>query len=116
MSERQTIETISINTEPISLNLMYRGRRFLTQRGKDTKKDLALEFQLGYKGDLMTEDVCLNVFFYFKDNRKRDIDSHLKALLDSMSGIVYIDDSQINELHVFKEVDKADPRVIIQIL
>jgi len=116
MSEQQMIQTILLDTEPVSLNLMYRGRRFLTQRGKDIKNSFSWEFKEKYRGEIIEGDVCLNVFFYFKDNRKRDIDSHLKALLDSMSGIVYIDDSQINELHVFKEVDKADPRVIIQIL
>ena len=107
---------ITISTEPVSLNLMYRGRRFLTTRGKNTKQDMELEFQTQYKAGIIEGDVTLNVLFYFKDNRKRDIDSHLKALLDSMSGIVYEDDSQVNELHVFKEVDKKNPRVVVQIL
>lgn len=107
---------ITLSTEPISLNSMYRGRRFLTTKGKSTKQYMELEFQTQYKGDLLDGDVTLNVLFYFKDNRKRDIDSHLKALLDSMSGIVYQDDSQVNELHVFKEVDKKNPRVVVQIL
>ena len=110
------MKNILIHTEPISLNLMYRGRRFLTQRAKDTKRFMSLEFQTQYKGDIMEGDVCLNVLFYFKDKRKRDIDSHLKALLDSMSGIVYKDDSQVNELHVYKQVDKENPRVEISIL
>lgn len=65
---------------------------------------------------LIEEDVALNVMFYFKDERKRDIDSHLKCLLDSMTGIIYRDDSQITELHVFKEVDKKNPRTVVQIL
>jgi len=110
------MKNILISTEPVSLNLMYRGRRFLTKRGKDTKQSMELEFMSQYKGDIQEGEVCLNVMFYFKDNRKRDIDSHLKALLDSMSGIVYEDDSQVNELHVFKEIDKDNPRTIVQIL
>ena len=54
--------------------------------------------------------------FYYGDKRKRDIDAYLKILLDAMSGIVYADDSQINEMHLFKEVDVENPRTIIQIL
>lgn len=63
-----------------------------------------------------TGDVTLNVMFYYGDNRKRDIDAYLKILLDSMSGIVYEDDCQVTELHAFKEVDKENPRTVIQVL
>lgn len=54
--------------------------------------------------------------FYYGDNRKRDIDAYLKILLDAMSEIVYEDDSQITEMHLFKEVDIANPRTVIQVL
>jgi len=111
------MKTITLLTEPISLNLMYRGRRFSTPRGKTTKRGMQGEIltQASNIG-LIEEDVALNVMFYFKDERKRDIDSHLKCLLDSMTGIIYRDDSQITELHVFKEVDKKNPRTVVQIL
>lgn len=96
---------------------MYRGRRFLTKEGKDTKQSMELEFMSWWQGQEPLEgDVCVNVIFYFPDNRRRDMDAHLKALQDSMSGIVYHDDSQINELHVFKYVDKDNPRVEVSIL
>ena len=45
------MSSILLNTEPISLNLMYRGRRFLTKRGKDTKESMSWEFKEQYKGD-----------------------------------------------------------------
>lgn len=95
---------------------MYRGRRFWTKRGKDTKLGMQSEIAVQSKNEPITGDVVLNVLFYFKDNRKRDIDSHLKCLLDAMTGIVYEDDSQITELHIFKEIDRKNPRVEIQVL
>ena len=58
----------------------------------------------------------LNIIFYYVYNRKRDIDAYLKILLDAMSEIVYADDSQINEMHLFKEVDVENPRTVIQVL
>ena len=88
----------------------------MTKRGKDTKESMSWEFREQFKGEIIESDVCLNVLFYFKDKRKRDIDSHLKALLDSMSGIVYLDDSQVTELHVYKEIDVDNPRVEVSIL
>lgn len=110
------MKSILLTTEPISLNNMYRGRRFLTQRGKDTKASMQLEFQSQYKDIIIEGDVCLNVIFYFKNKIRRDIDSHLKALLDSMTGIVYNDDSQVTELHVYKYVDSKNPRVEVSIV
>jgi len=74
------------------------------------------EFSLWWKDKPLVGDVCMNVIFYFPDNRKRDMDTHLKALQDSMTGIVYEDDSQINEMHVFKCIDKENPRVEVSIL
>ena len=108
--------SILFNTEPISLNSMYRGRRYLNQRGKAAKLGMELECRNQYKAEMRTDDVCVNVIFYFKDNHRRDIDSHLKALLDSMTGIVYEDDSQVNELHVYKYVDKKNPRVEVSVV
>lgn len=105
-----------IKTPPVSTNHMYRGRRFLTKDGKASKSTMALEIAVQGKFALTEDDIALNVLFYFPDNRRRDIDGYLKALLDVMTGIVYKDDSQINELHIFKEVDKENPRTIVQIL
>lgn len=110
------MKNITITTPAISLNTMYRGRRFLTKDGKSTKEAMQYEFSSAWDKEVIEGDVALNVIFYFPDNRKRDCDSHLKALLDSMSGIVYKDDSQITELHVYKIVDKDNPRTIVSVL
>lgn len=91
-------------TSPISVNALYTGRRFLTQKGQTIKDSMAWEFKGQYKGQKMLEgDLALTIHFFFKDKRK-DIDSCVKALLDSMQGIVFYNDRQIRELHVFKEV------------
>jgi crossover junction endodeoxyribonuclease RusA len=60
--------------------------------------------------------VELNVLMYFGDERKRDIDAYLKIVLDALSGIVYEDDSQIEAMHVYKSVEKSNPRIEIQVL
>ena len=110
------MKTLKITTEPISVNRMYRGgRRFLTNEGKATKTAIAWEIRSQVNFEPIKGTVALNVLFYFKNSRM-DIDNALKALLDCMTGLIYEDDSQIEELHVFKMIDKQNPRIEIQIL
>jgi Holliday junction resolvase RusA-like endonuclease len=43
-----------------------------------------------------------------------DIDN-IKGLLDALTGIVWVDDGQINELSLKKGIDRKTPRVEMQI-
>lgn len=52
---------------------------------------------------------------YFQDGRVRDADNLAKAVLDAMNKVIYRDDSQVSELHVYKRVDHERPRVEITI-
>jgi Holliday junction resolvase RusA-like endonuclease len=114
MRERKVI---SVLTAIPSVNSLYRGRRFLTKEGKETKEAIGLEILSQVGSILPTEEqVSLEIKFYFGNKRKNDIDNRLKALLDCMTGYLYGDDSQIKELHVYKEYDKENPRTEIKIL
>jgi Holliday junction resolvase RusA-like endonuclease len=53
--------------------------------------------------------------FYFETKRRRDLDNQNKILFDALSGIVYDDDSQISELRLRREYDRARPRIEIQV-
>lgn len=46
----------------------------------------------------------------FRPQRRGDIDNRLKALLDSLNEIAWVDDEQIEELHAFRFDDKENPR------
>ena len=65
------------------------------------------------RAELLTREVGLNVMFYLKYDR--DVDN-LKLLLDSMKGILFADDAQVIELHIYKFKDKDNPRVEISVL
>lgn len=111
--------TLTIYTKPVPVNQKYfvrNGRNILSNKYRQAKRDLQLEIQSQYNEQPLARNVAVNVIEYFGDKRKRDIDAYLKILLDSMSDIVYLDDSQVTELHVFKEVDKENPRIEIQVL
>jgi crossover junction endodeoxyribonuclease RusA len=111
------MKTITITTSPVSTNKRYtiaRGRNILTNEYRDAKEAIAWEVKSQWKKEPLTDDVCLNVLIYHK-GRTPDIDNYLKLILDSLTGVVYEDDKQVNELHIFRE--KAETaKLIVQVV
>ena len=111
--------TFILLTKPVPINQKFfivHGRNILSKKYREAKLALAQETSLAWRSEPIKGNVTLNVIFYYGDKRKRDIDTYLKILLDSMEGIVYENDVQITELHVFKEYDKENPRTEIQVV
>jgi Holliday junction resolvase RusA-like endonuclease len=107
---------IEIGTMPLTTNSLYRGRRFLTQKGKENKEGMASEIAYAWANKPPFKGkVHVAVTLFWPDKRRHDLDN-IKGLLDSCTGILYEDDSQICELHVSKFVDKKRPRVEIDII
>lgn len=59
----------------------------------------------------------VDLIMVFDDNRRRDIDNCAKAILDAMNGVVYDDDSQIDQLVLIREkaTDERGPQADIRI-
>lgn len=72
-------------------------RRFLSQKAKDFQKIMGLfVLPLGSQERLKGE-----IIFCFPDRRRRDIDNHVKCVLDSMAKLgLFLDDEQFDELHI----------------
>jgi Holliday junction resolvase RusA-like endonuclease len=49
------------------------------------------------------------MFVYFPSKNRSDPDNVMKVTLDSLTGVIWKDDRQIKELHVYKEHDKKKP-------
>lgn len=105
---------MTLRTPAISLNSMYRGRRFLTEEGRAAKESMSLEMRLMWRRAPIEGPVKVTVTFYFKNRARRDTSNFVKALYDSATGIVWLDDSQIEEEHLYKRVDPGNPRVEIE--
>ena len=104
-----------ILTPQISVNALYTSRRFLTSKGQNIKGQMAWEFKGQNKNCPLLEcPLSLSIHFFFKDNRK-DIDSCLKGLLDSMQGIVFLNDRQIVRLNVLKEITKGHEKTLVEV-
>lgn len=55
-------------------------------------------------------DVAVN-FTVFRPTRRGDLDNYTKVMFDAMKGIIWLDDSQVVEIHSFRDDDKKNPRV-----
>ena len=72
----------------------------LSEKGRSYRR-FVMEQCLLQKVDTFTGPIKLEIVAYRPDNRKRDLDNLLKAVLDGMAkGLVYEDDSQIRDLRI----------------
>ena len=63
----------------------------------------------------LTGSVRCELVILLPDRRKRDIDNLSKAVLDGCNGILWDDDTQINDLRLIKRYDKDNPGVHIRV-
>ena len=109
--------TLTFKTMPPSTNHLYAQRgsaRFLKPEVRVAKEAIAWEARSQYRGAPMTSMLAVTVALFWADRRKHDIDN-IKALLDSLSGIVWADDGQITDLHITKALDRTNPRVVMTV-
>ena len=94
---------------PVSVNAYYRaivrGRiccSILSKKGREFKERVANMIS-DSKKQPTDKPVMVIIKLYPPTKRKFDVDNYLKSLLDSLIGIAYIDDEQIQCLAVSKE-------------
>lgn len=85
----------------------------MTPEGKAIKETYQYEAKLQWHGKPLSGPVHLQATFYFATKRKRDLDNQNKLMLDALSGIVYEDDSQIDDLRLLRHYDTQNPRIEI---
>jgi Holliday junction resolvase RusA-like endonuclease len=113
--------TINISGRVPSINHMYmrfmKNGRVITTLTKDGAK-----FKKGLKDAILEQNqsimeghLKINLTLIFPDNLRRDVDNYSKSLLDCLTGTIIKDDSQIQELHIFKRIEKGVAKAIIEI-
>lgn len=109
---------LTLKGNPLSTNNIYRKTEYhvyMTEAGKSLKQSYFFQLKNQWKKKPLTGDIVLTVILYFGDRKIRDIDNYNKLLLDSCTGILWEDDKQIQEMHIYKKYDKENPRIEIQI-
>lgn len=91
------------------------GRRFLTKEGKELKESWGWQAK-SLKNQFYASGthIKVTVRLYFRDARRRDSQNFLKLVYDAFTGILYEDDSQIVEEHIFKYIDRTSPRIELE--
>ena len=114
---------ITLKGNPKSTQHIYasvcRGRFasvYMTKEGKDLKIDYQWQAKAQWKEKPLTENIGVKVGLFFNNKRKRDIDNYNKLWQDALSGIVYEDDEQIQEMFIYKKICKGNPRIEVEIL
>jgi crossover junction endodeoxyribonuclease RusA len=87
----------------------------MSKEGKLKKEEYQWEAKSQWKKKITNKDLEVIITLYFKDKKVRDIDNYSKILLDSMTGIVWEDDKQIQRMTIEKYIDKEDPRIEVEI-
>jgi Holliday junction resolvase RusA-like endonuclease len=108
--------------EPKSTNSIYKSACrgnfpsvYMSHEGRKLKDSYIEQASEQFKKEPYDCDVDVTVNLYHGTHRKSDIDNFNKILFDSLTGIVWVDDSQVVVLTIKKHYDKSNPRIEIQI-
>lgn len=112
--------TIVFEGEPQSTQTIYgnngRGGRYLKPAAAKLKQDYFYEAKMQWSYGVEKRAFSVRIDFFFKDRKRRDLANHEKLILDALIGIVYEDDSQIDELSLFRRHDAERPRVEVTVV
>lgn len=82
---------------------------------RQAKEAIGWEARSQYRGEPLDGPLKVEIRLYWPDKRKHDVDN-IKTLLDALSGVIWIDDGQIEDLHIRKFHDKSNPRVEMEVI
>lgn len=89
----------------------YRNRMVISDEGEQYKADVV---KLGKGLTPLTGDIAITYRWYRKI-KSGDLDNRGKCLLDSLQGVLYLNDKQIVRLVAERYDDKHNPRVEVEV-
>lgn len=108
---------------PPSVNRIWRtgkGRNYLSPEAQKFKRAAQLAAaKAGYlKGDAVPfpSPVCVAVTLtWYRDAKRGDLDNRAKATLDVLNGIMWDDDSQVTEIHLYRREAPKQGRIVLRV-
>ncbi len=112
---------------PPSINHQYatvNGRRLLSSAGRAYKAYVGRQVWLALaqsparfslRERLQSGPIALTIRFYFASALRRDLDGGLKIAQDAVCEGLGLNDNRIIETHLYKQVDKTDPRIEVSL-
>ena len=121
-------ESVSLTLPvPPSVNHQYatvNGRRLLSATGRSYKAQVgqlvwlhltAHPDRAAILSRLQSASLALSVRFYFTSALRRDVDGGLKIAQDALCEGLGVNDNRIVETHLYKHVDKTNPRIEVSL-
>jgi len=90
--------------------------RYIKAKGRKFREDIeaAVAEQVGYLH--LDDRLFVEVELFPPDDRRRDVDNYMKALLDAMTQAkIWEDDSQIDQLFIYRGVKCRGGKVVVKI-
>jgi crossover junction endodeoxyribonuclease RusA len=127
---RRPIESHAVSLTlpvPPSVNHQYatvNGRRLMSSAGRAYKAQVGQLVWLklaqsthraSLLAQLQSEWLTLSIRFYFTSALRRDVDGGLKIAQDALCEGLGINDNRIIETHLYKHIDKDNPRIEVQL-
>lgn len=112
---------------PPSINHQYatvNGHRLLSSAGRAYKSYVSRQVWLvlaqsparfSFRDRLQSGPLALTIRFFFASALRRDLDGGLKIAQDAVCEGLGLNDNRIVETHLYKQVDKADPRIEVSL-
>lgn len=95
---------------------LLRGRILLTSEYRNALAAASALTSFQWKAPALKGSVAVTVTLYEPDKRRRDLGNYTKLLADAMTRVVYVDDSQIDDLRLVRGgLDRAKPRAEITV-
>jgi crossover junction endodeoxyribonuclease RusA len=91
-----------------------RGRTYVSDEARRYRTGVKLRALTAGLRNPLEGPVCVSVAIY-RPAKRGDLDNSLKVLLDSLRGVAFVDDSQVEELHAMRFEDKANPRAVVTV-
>jgi crossover junction endodeoxyribonuclease RusA len=123
-----TLEGLTVTLPiPPSINHQYatvNGRRVLSSAGRAYKTQvgqhvwitlLRSPFKISLRDRLLSAPLVMSIRFFFASSLRRDLDGGLKITQDAVCEGLRINDNRIVETHLYKHVDKANPRIEVSL-
>lgn len=108
--------------EPKSTNNIYKYHckfgfpsGYMSAEGKKLKESYQKQLAKQWSTMPLKGSIRLKVELFFKRGGRHDYDNFGKILNDSFTGIVWDDDSQVEDARIIKNIDKENPRIEVEI-